>query len=105
MFYLKLEQKAPRLWQGCSGGNQTLVFCAEAETEALMRCVGQMVGAGGAHWPLCAPLLGALRGPLTRLDSTAPTESDLEAAKRPFAETVEQSRRACRCNACIYTPR
>lgn len=25
-------------------GNQTLVFCAGAETEALMRCVGQTVG-------------------------------------------------------------
>lgn len=58
MFYLKWEQKAPQPWQGCSGGNQTLAFCAVAETEALMRCVGQMVGAGGAHWPLCAAAAG-----------------------------------------------
>lgn len=84
MFYLKWEQKAPRLWQGCFGGNQTLVFCAAAETEALMRCVGQMVGAGGAHWPLCAPPLDSPFRPLTRLDSSAPTESDPEAAKRPL---------------------
>lgn len=48
------EQKAPRLQQGSFAGNQTLLFCAVAETEALVQCVGQMVGAGGAHWPLCA---------------------------------------------------
>lgn len=84
MFYLKWEQKAPRLWQCCFGGNQTLVFCAVAETEALMRCVGQMVGARGAHWPLCVLLLDALLRPLTWLDSTAPVESDLEAARKPL---------------------
>lgn len=30
--------------EACFRGNQTLVFCAGAEIEALMRCVGQTVG-------------------------------------------------------------
>lgn len=104
MFYLKWEQKAPRPWQGCFGGNQTLVFCAVAETEALMQCVGQMVGAGGAHWPLCVLLLDAVLRPLTWLNSAAPTESDLEAAKREtFKQKSVWSRRACGCKACPCT--
>lgn len=62
MFYLKWGTKgsaaALRRLQGW-GGNETLVFCAVAETEALLRCVGQMVGAAGAHWPLlCAAAAG-----------------------------------------------
>lgn len=60
MFYLNGEQKAPRLQQGSFVGNRTLVFCAVAETEALMQCVGRMVGAGGAHWPFCVLLLDGL---------------------------------------------
>lgn len=102
MFYLKWEQKAPRLWQGCFGGNQTLVFCAVVETEALMRCVGRMVGAGGAQWPLCVLLLDVRLRPLTWLDSSVPTESDPGDCKETLGKTLLQSRRACRCNTCIY---
>ena len=101
MFYLKWGQKAPRLWQGCFGGNQTLVFCAVAETEALMRLVGQMVGAGGSTLaPLCA-------GAGCRAQAADPTR--LRCTHRVWpggcsqtpAQTLVQSRCACGCQACM----
>lgn len=92
MFYLKWEQKAPWPWQGLlRGGNQTLVFCAGDETEALMQSVGQMVGAGAAHWPLC--LCRKLLHSGHRPDSRSFTRHS----------PTRDVRRACRCNACGYS--
>ncbi len=103
MFYLKWEQKAPRPWQGCFGWNQTLVFCAVAETEALMRCVGQMVGAGEAHWPLCA---AAAAGCPAQAADPARLQRTHRVWPGGCKEMLAQSSRACRCNTCgIYTRR
>lgn len=69
MFYLNVGTKGSTAVAGLRFGGgkpDTGVLCCE--TEALMRRVGQMVGAGGAHWALC---VDATIRPL--LDSPAPT--------------------------------
>lgn len=87
MFYLNREQKAPGCGKVVFGGNQTLVFCVESETEALMQRVGPMVGAEVSTLAsLCGPLpqegqRTEQQRPLTRADTATPTESDMGAAQ------------------------
>lgn len=49
MFYLKHLQQG-----GFARGNQTLVFCAMPETEALLRLLVRWWEAAGVHWAPCS---------------------------------------------------